>query len=101
MLAKGGLDGVLDLTPTPFHGTTNRAILTAGVACYSEKPLASSVAEADELISLASERGVALLCAPGSAVTSRIRALRELARSGRFGAPTLAVAHHADPGPAD
>jgi len=101
MLAMGGLDGVLDLTPAPFHGTTNRAILTAGVACYSEKPLASSVAEADELISLASERGVALLCAPGSAVTSRIRALREIAGSGRFGAPTLAVAHHADQGPAD
>jgi predicted dehydrogenase len=40
------------------------------------------------------------MCAPGSAVTSRIRWLRELADSGRLGHPTLAVAHHADPGPA-
>jgi len=101
MLGVGGLDGVLDLTPAPFHGATNRAILAAGVACYSEKPLASSLAEADELIALADDRGVPLLCAPGSAVTARIQALRELAASGRFGAPTLAVAHHADPGPAD
>ena len=101
MLDAGGLAGVLDLTPAPFHGATNRAILAAGVACYSEKPLASSVAEADELISLAHDREVLLLGAPGSAVTARIRALRALAASERFGAPTLAVAHHADPGPAD
>ena len=100
MLAAGGLDGVIDLTPAPRHGAVNRAILEAGVACYSEKPIASSVAEADALIDLARRRGVLLLCAPGSAVTTRIRWLRELVESGRLGAPTLAVGHHADPGPA-
>jgi len=101
MLAHGELDAVFDLTPATRHGAANRAILEAGVACYSEKPIASSVPEADALIALAAERKVALLCAPGSAVTRRIRWLRDLAGSGRFGAPTLAVAHHADPGPAD
>jgi predicted dehydrogenase len=100
MLAAGGLDGVLDLTPAPLHGEANRAILEAGVACYSEKPLASTVADADDLISIAAERGVLLLCAPGSAVTNRVRWLRDLADSGRLGRPTLAIAHHADPGPA-
>jgi predicted dehydrogenase len=101
MLRAGGLDAVFNLTPAPRHGAANRAILEAGVASYSEKPIASTVAEADELIALAADRGVLLLCAPGSAVTTRIRWLRELATSGRLGAPTLAVAHHADPGPAD
>src|SRR6185369_15932250 len=38
--------------------------------------------------------------APGVAVTSRFRWLDALVRSGRFGRPTLVVAHHADPGPA-
>jgi predicted dehydrogenase len=33
-------------------------------------------------------------------VTDRFRWLKEVADSGRFGRPTLAVAHHADPGPA-
>jgi len=100
MLATTRLDGVLNLTPAPAHAAVNRTILEAGVACYSEKPLAASVHEATALIDLASARDVLLLCAPASAVTTRIRWLRDLADSGRLGHPTLAVAHHADPGPA-
>ena len=101
LAADLALDGVFDLTPAPLHGAVNRAILEAGIACYSEKPIAATVAEADMLIQLARARGVLLLGAPGSAVTRRIRWLAELAASRRLGAPTLAVAHHADPGPAD
>jgi predicted dehydrogenase len=101
MLRSADLDGVFNLTPAPLHGAINQAIVGAGVACYSEKPLASTVREADELINLARNRRTLLLCAPGSAVSSRVRWLRALADSRRFGKPTLAVAHHADPGPAD
>jgi predicted dehydrogenase len=100
MLTRERLDGVFDLTPAPLHGKVNRAILEAGVACYSEKPIASTVPEASELIELARARNVAFLCAPGDAVTSRFRWLRSLVDSGKLGSPTLAVAHHADAGPA-
>jgi predicted dehydrogenase len=100
MLSRGDLDAVFNLTPAPRHGEVNRAILKAGVACYSEKPIAASVPEADELIALAAERGVLFLCAPGSAVSNRVRWLKALTAPGRLGRPTLAVAHHADPGPA-
>jgi predicted dehydrogenase len=100
MLATGHLDGVFNLTPGPLHGAVNREILEAGFACYSEKPLAASLAEADALIELARTRDILFLCAPGSAVTNRFRWLKELAGSGRLGRPTLAVAHHADAGPA-
>jgi predicted dehydrogenase len=100
MLADARLDGVVNLTPAPMHGNVNRQVLDAGVNCYSEKPLASTVADATSLIELAEERGALLLCAPGSAVTTRMRWLADLAASGRLGRPTLAVAHHADPGPA-
>jgi predicted dehydrogenase len=100
MLRQESLDGVFNLAPAPLHGKVNRSILDAGVACYSEKPLAGSVTEADELIELASRRNVPFLVAPGSAVTDRIRWLKQIATSGQFGRPTLAVAHHADPGPA-
>src|SRR5436853_7889957 len=101
MLLAARLDRAFNLSPAPRYGATNRAILEAGVAWYSEKPIASSVADADALIELAADRGVLLLCAPGSAVTKRIQWLRSLSASGRLGAPTLAAAHHADPGPAD
>ena len=100
MLRGAELDGVFNLTPAPRHGAVNQAILDAGVACYSEKPLAASVPEADGLIALAADRGVLFLVAPGSAVTNRMRWLKQLATSGRLGGATLAVAHHADPGPA-
>ena len=100
MLRRERLDAVFNLTPAPLHGTVNRLILDAGVACFSEKPMASTVAEADALISVADDSGTLFLCAPGSAETATVRWLKELAGSGRLGRPTLAVAHHADPGPA-
>src|SRR2546425_278754 len=41
MLAAGGLDAVVNLTPAPLHGSVNQAVLDAGLHLYSEKPLAS------------------------------------------------------------
>ena len=100
MLVAGGLDAVIDLAPAPHHGAVNQIILDAGVSLYSEKPIASTVAEADRLIVTAAERGVTFLCAPGVAATKRFQRLSDVVRSGRYGAATLVVAHHADPGPA-
>jgi predicted dehydrogenase len=101
LLAGEDLDAVVDLTPATLHGTVNRAILESGVACFSEKPIASTLADADELIDLASRADVLFLVAPGSAATAPVRWLRELVDSARFGRATLAVAHHADAGPAN
>jgi predicted dehydrogenase len=100
MLTSGGLDGVIDLAPAPRHGGVNQVILDAAVALYSEKPIASTVAEADRIIETAHERGVLFLAAPGEAATRRLRWLDELVKSGRYGRPTLMVAQHAGPGPA-
>jgi predicted dehydrogenase len=100
MLSRERLDGVFNLTPAPLHGAMNRQILEAGVACYSEKPIASTVAEASELIDLANERSLPFLGAPGTAVTSRFRWLKRFLDSGELGVASLAVAHHADAGPA-
>jgi predicted dehydrogenase len=100
MLAGGGLDAVIDLAPAPLHGAVNQAVLDAGISLYSEKPIAKTVAEADRLIATAAERGVMFLCAPGVAATKRFAWLADLTRSGRYGAATLVVAHHADLGPA-
>jgi predicted dehydrogenase len=100
MLADGVADAAIDLAPAPRHGPINQAILDAGLHLFAEKPLAGTVAEADRLIATAAEHGVQFLCAPGVAVTPRFRWLAELIASERYGRPTLAVTHHADPGPA-
>jgi predicted dehydrogenase len=100
MLDEGRIDAIVNLTPAPVHAAVSRIALENGVHVYSEKPIAASVAEADELIGLASASGLHLLCAPAVAVSRRFRWLAEVVASGRFGALSLAVAHHADPGPA-
>jgi predicted dehydrogenase len=100
MLEADGLDGVIDLAPAPYHGVVNETILAAGVPLYTEKPLASTVAQADRLIETARAAGVTFMSAPGEAATRRMKWLDELIRSGRYGRPTLVFAHHADPGPA-
>jgi predicted dehydrogenase len=100
MLKAGGVDAAIDLTPAPFHGGVNLACLEAGLDLYSEKPLAASLDDADRLIAAAAKRELIFLCAPGEAVTKRVRWLSDVVESGRFGAPTLVVTHHADPGPA-
>jgi predicted dehydrogenase len=100
MLAAGDVDAAIDLTPAPLHGRVNLACLEAGLHLYSEKPLAASLDEADRLIAAAGANERLFLCAPGEAVTNRVGWLVDVVASGRFGAPTLVVTHHADPGPA-
>ncbi|MDP9243642.1 MAG: Gfo/Idh/MocA family oxidoreductase [Chloroflexota bacterium] len=100
LMADAAPDAIFNLTPAPAHGALNQAALEAGVHVYSEKPIASSLADADRLITTANEAGLLLLCAPASAATGRLRWLKEIVDSQRFGPLTLAVAHHADPGPA-
>lgn len=99
-LASTGVTAAINLTPAPLHAAMNRTLLEQDLDVYSEKPLAGTLDDADALIELARERGRRLLCAPGSAVTQRVAWLRGLADDPRFGAPTLVVGHHADPGPA-
>src|SRR3954447_4438341 len=100
LVAAGAIDAAIDLTPAPQHGAVNQQLLDAGLHVYSEKPLASSVADADRLIATAEAKGLTFLSAPGVAVSPRFRWLDALVRSGRLGEPTLVVTHHADPGPA-
>jgi len=93
-------DAIFNLTPAPRHAPITRAALEADAHIYSEKPIADSIIDADALIALATSRSLLLLCAPASAISRRIEWLREIVESGRLGRLTLAVAHHADPGPA-
>jgi predicted dehydrogenase len=100
MLTSAHPDAVINLTPAPLHASASQCCLDAGAHVYSEKPIASTLREADLLIETASERSLLLLCAPATAATRRFQWLAEIVESERFGPLTLAVAHHADPGPA-
>src|SRR4051794_9343846 len=50
LLADPDVDVVHNCTPNALHFPINRATLEAGKACFSEKPLTLTAAEADELV---------------------------------------------------
>lgn len=88
---------IVNLTYLPAHYEVTKAALTAGKHVFSEKPLAASSAEAQELVALARERGVRLGCAPVTFLGyAQQRALHEL-RGGRIGPVRViyAEANHA------
>ena len=59
-LAAGQIDAASVCVPTRHHAAIAAPLLAAGVHCLVEKPLASTLAEADRLLALAHEHGVLL-----------------------------------------
>jgi predicted dehydrogenase len=100
MLASGDVDAVVNLTPIPVHGETNLAILAAGRHVVTDKPLATSMAEADAIVALAAERGLTVVCAPPDLLWPSRRELRRLVVANAVGRPTFARVRSSHAGPA-
>ena len=58
LLAHPDIDLVVIPAPSPEHARLARAAIAAGKDVYSEWPLATTTAEAEELLSLGEARGV-------------------------------------------
>jgi predicted dehydrogenase len=99
LLNHPGLDAAVNLTPAPLHCEVTTALINAGMSVYSEKPLAATVEDGQELIALASRSGKLLMCAPAVMATNRMRWLKRVIEAGKIGQPTLAVAQMANMGP--
>lgn len=56
----GRVDAVVIAVPTPMHYEVGKAVLESGAHCLIEKPLASTVDEAKELLALSEEKGLVL-----------------------------------------
>ena len=63
MLDKEKLDGVSLLTPPRFHRDAAVQVLERGVHVFSEKPLAFTAAEGQEMVDTAAQHGALLLVA--------------------------------------
>ena len=94
------MDLVLNLTPAPLHRDITAKALEAGYSVYSEKPIASTVDEAHELVKIAEDKGLHFFCAPAMMVTARFQWLKELLGEGKIGRPYFIKSHHAGMGPA-
>ena len=90
LLADPELEIILNLTPPGAHRDVTRAAIEQGKHVYSEKPLAMSSSDAEELLGLAEARGVRIGCAPDIFLGGAYQEARALIDQGAIGTP-LAV----------
>lgn len=100
MLAGAELDAVLNLTPIPVHGATCIQILEAGKHLATEKPLATSMADADRICELARERELTVVCAPFNMLYPDRAEARRLVDEGAIGKVAFARVRSSHGGPA-
>jgi len=98
LLADPSVEIVLNLTNPVSHFAVTKAALGAGKHVYSEKPLATDIARARELVALAASRSLTLASAPCSVLSESAHALRSAVRRGDIGTVRLAYAE-LDDGP--
>lgn len=100
MLERADIDAVVNLTPIPAHGSTTLRILEAGKHVTTEKPLATTLDEADAILAAAAERGLHVVCSPPNMLyPTRIEAAR-LIRAGAIGKVAFAKVRASHGGPA-
>lgn len=85
LLEDQTIELVVNLTPPLAHAAISKRILEHGKHLYSEKPLALSLKEAQELSALASETGLSIGCAPDTFLGGGIQKARELLAMGAIG----------------
>jgi predicted dehydrogenase len=85
LLADPDLDAVVVATPVPTHAALAVKVLEAGKHCFVEKPLAQSVAEAEQAVAAARESGRVLMVGHLLEYHPGLEKLKELADSGELG----------------
>jgi len=85
MFAAEDVEAVVIATPVPSHYPLAKRALEAGKHVFVEKPPAMKVAEMDELVAIAAERGLVLM--PGHLLLYHpaVHKLKELVVSGELG----------------
>ncbi|MCA9297553.1 MAG: Gfo/Idh/MocA family oxidoreductase [Phycisphaerales bacterium] len=76
-LLAAGVDAVTIAVPTVYHLGCATPLLEAGVACLIEKPLATDVAEAEQLTALAEKTGAVLMVGHIERFNPAVRALQK------------------------
>jgi predicted dehydrogenase len=101
MLAKSGIDLMVNLTHIQAHFGTNLKALQAGKHVYSEKIFAGNPEEATVLIEEAKKHHVKLGAAAATMLSPVNIKIQELLHNGAIGRVNFAIAHHSHCGAAD
>lgn len=94
MLEGKELDVVHITTPPQSHFELGKTCLQAGCHVYIEKPFTLNTTDAEELISLATEKGLKLSAGHNAQFTHAMVRMRELVRSGYLGGNPVHMESH-------
>ncbi len=98
-LARADFELLINLTPMRLHAPLNLKALRAGRHVFCEKPLATTLAAADELLEEAARRGLTLCAAPNAVLSPTFRAAAEAIAAGELGVITAARGRYGSGGP--
>lgn len=91
MLADPDIEIVVNLTPPAAHRSVSLAAIAAGKHVFSEKPLATTLEEADDILRAAEGAGVLVGCAPSTFLGGPLQTLRKVIDDGWIGEPRAAA----------
>jgi predicted dehydrogenase len=92
LLADPTIEIVLNLTPPTAHAGVSRAAIAAGKHVYSEKPLATTLADATAILGDAEAAGVRVGGAPDTFLGGGLQTARAVLDGGAIGRPLVANA---------
>jgi predicted dehydrogenase len=85
VLADPGVDAVALATPVPSHADLAVRVLEAGRHCFVEKPLAQTVADAEQVVAAAEAQGRVLMVGHLLEYHPGVQHLKQLTESGELG----------------
>ncbi len=92
VIASPEVDLILNLTVPAAHHAVSMQALEAGKHVFTEKPLATTVADGRKLVEAARTRGLLIGSAPDTFLGAAGRHARRLVESGAIGRPVLGTA---------
>src|SRR5690349_15400148 len=85
LLADTELDAMVIATPVRFHYDMAKAALNAGKHVFIEKPMARTVAEGEELVALAEQKGLVIMVGHTFLFSPAVRRMKEIIDAGDIG----------------
>jgi predicted dehydrogenase len=99
LINRDDVDLVMVLTSMPDHGRLTTAAMTAGKHVLVEKPMATTLAVAEELVKVAAEGRSTLVCAPHVMLSPTFREMWQRIHDGVIGDVHLGRARYGWSGP--
>lgn len=96
LLGDPSVEIVVNLANPQAHFDLSKAALEAGKHVYSEKPLAMALSDAEQLLTLARQKGLTLASAPANGLGDACNLVRDQLASNAIGTPRLVYAEMED-----